>query len=163
MNPIFNIFVLLLSVFLSSCTMYANQSHRMAADVYFNQPMIFSTDMMLIETRKGNPLEDGNYWIFAVPIKMYNNNYINAPIPSLADYQQNPRRWQQWTATTGLFTDTSRILGILPRGTKFHIIDIAANPNAHSYWVTVMIDVGPYRGKTALYGNPRSIIPNLYE
>lgn len=149
----------LLCVLLSGCSMYASQTNRVASEAYLNKPMHLPADMMLAESKKWN-LDTGRHWAFNIPSNTYDNNFINGKVPAYAEYQKNPELWQKWEGDT--MSGWTRMVGVLKQGTKFHIVDIAPNDYAKSYWVTIEFDEGPYKNLTALYANPRNIIPQMY-
>jgi hypothetical protein len=149
-----------LIVFLAGCSTQALRPNSTDASDYLEKPMYLPADMIIAEKKQLNPLTSGRYWAIAFAEKPYFNNYINTTVPTLAEYKQDPDKWRKWKGAT--LTGWTRFIGILSKGTKFHIIDIAPTGQGINYWVTIEIDDGQYKNITALYGSPRSLIPGMY-
>lgn len=128
---------------------------------YLNKTMQLDRPMYLIQTKMLNPTGYSGYWLFNFPATTYYNNYIQANIPSIQDYQAHPETWQSFQGTP-IISNQARVVGIVNAGTPFHISNISANGYAKGYWVTVQIDGGAYKGDSAMFANPKSIVPGLY-
>lgn len=127
---------------------------------YDQKHMRTRSTMLLAETKHWNPLDSSRYWVFPFAAQPYYNNYINTTIPTYDEYKEHPEKWQRMHGSA--LNGWSRIVGIVPKGTKFRIIDITPANGGPKYWATIRFEDGPYNGESALYGNPREIAPELY-
>ena len=124
-------------------------------DQLLNKTLHLPQDMALAEVQHINPLDYNGYWVLSFPQKGYVNNYINHMMPTLAAFNANPPAWQKWEGN--LLTGWSRLVGVLETGTTFHVIEVLRKLNAPGYWVTIEIESGQYKGKTAMVANYQNL------
>ncbi len=152
----------LLALLLSSCALNPNNSNSSSTKTYLKKELRFSQDMALVETKAATFVNNNRLWVFSFPQVAYYNNYVDATIPTFAAYHSDTKTWQRWQGS--VLTGWSRIKGIINKGTRFEITDITPRDTYHKdYWVTISFTDGPYRGEMALLGNPRNLIPEMYQ
>lgn len=154
-------FFCFLLLLLSGCSTTSHYFNRQEALSHYKKEMRLESDMLLAESTHWNPSGNGRFWVFSFASKSYYNNYVDVTIPTYAEYQQNPKKWQEWRG--GVLDGWSRLAGVLSKGTAFHIVDIAPRAERSGYWVMIQVDSGPHKGKNAIYVNAKSLVPDLYK
>lgn len=149
-----------ITLILSGCSSTLPFSQT-SSSAYYNKEMHLESDMLLAESTHWNPSGQGRNWVFSFAHQRYRNNYIDLTIPTRQEYEQNRAQWQEWHG--GVLDGWSRLVGVLPKGTAFRIVDIAPRNERSGYWVSVRFENGPYKDRTAIYVNARSLIPDMYK
>lgn len=150
-------FICLFMSFLCACSLYhSSSSTDFDKSVYLNKKMQLPDTMLLAETKHWNLSNLERYWVFSFAQKPYYTNYLNATVPTYADYQTDTAKWQRWQGDA--LMGWARFVGVLPKGTSFHIADIIAKSESKGYWTIIEIDSGEYKGKTAIFANSKGLL-----
>lgn len=152
----------LMIALLGGCYSMTQTTHAVSLG-YLNKGMSLKSDMLLVESTHWNPTGNGGgrHWVFSFAHKRYFNNYVNLMIPTEEEYHENPVAWQKWHG--GTLEGWAHLVGVLHRGTTFHITDITPRNFKNDYWVTIQVDSGAYKGTVALYVNAKTLIPDMYD
>jgi len=146
MNAMAKSFICSIVLSLTGCSLYPFNAHYQGDTQNEKQ---LPDQMLLAEKKHWSQLEGNRYWVIGFSDKPYHSNFIELDIPTYAQFKNNPERWKHWQGDA--FYGRARIIGILDKGTRFHILDVASSSNVNNCWMTIEIDSGPYKGEIALY------------
>jgi hypothetical protein len=140
--------IMLLALFISSgCAASTFNFGMVNPESYVNKQMYLQQDRLLVETKRWNLVDANRYWLFPFPSQSYYSNYINSRVPTAAEYQSNASFYRLWKGST--LTGWTRVLGVVHKGTGYHITDIAPKMQGGN-WTIIEMDEGPYQARSAV-------------